>query len=83
MSDTPRTDLMVSTGTWNVVSLCRQLERENAELLEALKKCRKAFVTDARQKLIVGDETIYQLDGNTVYHALNAARDAIAKAESK
>lgn len=38
------------------------------------------ILDDARQKSIVGDEAEYHLDGQTMYHALNKARDAIHKA---
>lgn len=56
------------------------------DMYEALVRIEKALRIDAPgvpQKLIVRDETIYQLDGQSMYVAINAARAAIAKAEGR
>ena len=50
------------------------------DLLEALEIVEAALRKDSRQKSIVGDEVEYHLDGNTMYHAINTARAAIARA---
>ena len=53
-------------------------------MYEALGKAHDALLTDpphGPQKSIIGDETIYHLDGQSVGYALDLIRAAIAKAE--
>lgn len=51
------------------------------QLAAALEEVKEALHKDADgvpQKFVRGDDTIYQLDGQTMYHALNKAREALA-----
>lgn len=57
------------------------LRADKHELLAALKAAERGFLSDAKQKSIIGDDVIYHLDGQSVGHALNIVRAAIAKAE--
>jgi hypothetical protein len=54
------------------------------DLLDALRKIYAALMSDPPpghvQKHVGPDDVIYQLDGQLMYQAINAARDAIAKA---
>lgn len=50
------------------------------EMLAALQKLEQALRKDARDKTISGDTVEYHLEGNAMYHAINSARKAIAKA---
>lgn len=55
-------------------------------MLQALKLVERALLSDpptGPQTYIVGDDMIYRLDGQTMYHALNAVRAAIAKARGQ
>jgi len=52
------------------------------EMKEALKLAEKAFLSDpphGPQKSIVGDDTIYHLDGGTLGHALDKVRAILTK----
>ena len=51
---------------------------ENERLREALVSLEAALLKDSRQKSIVGDDTEYHLDGNSMYHAINKVRAALA-----
>lgn len=55
----------------------------NAELLAALKELEAALHKDIRSSTLMADTVEYHLDGQTMYIALNKARDAIAKAKSR
>lgn len=51
-------------------------------LKEALELMARALLSDppdGPQKNVVGDDVIYRLDGQTMYLALNAVRDALAE----
>lgn len=54
---------------------------------EALRLVYAALMSDppdhGAQKVIVGDETIYRLDGQTMYRALNAVRAALPPAQGQ
>jgi hypothetical protein len=63
----------------------QQLMAAAPTMFDALVKIEAALRSDSPhgpQKNIVGDDTIYRLDGQAIYHAINAARDAIAVASS-
>lgn len=47
----------------------------------ALSAAERAFLDDAAQKTIVGDDVIYHLDGQSVGSALEKVRAALALAE--
>ena len=51
---------------------------ENERLRGALVSLEAALLKDSRQKSIVGDDTEYHLDGNSMYHAINKVRAALA-----
>lgn len=44
----------------------------------ALSKIARVLKTDVREPDLSGDVTEYRIDGNAMYHALNAAREALA-----
>jgi hypothetical protein len=59
------------------------VEAERDELVRALRKIVDALCSDAPtgpQKTISRDDTIYHLDGQKMYRAINDARDAITAA---
>lgn len=52
-------------------------------LVEALEKIESALRADRRQKTISGDTVEYHLDGQAMWHAINAARAALARARGE
>jgi hypothetical protein len=52
------------------------------KLAEALRKIESALRKDSRQKDICGDDVEYHLDGQTMYYAINAAREALREHEA-
>lgn len=57
-----------------------------AEMVEALREIVNALCSDAPtgpQKTIAGDDTIYHLDGQKMYHAINTARAILTKADAE
>lgn len=67
----------------NKTQYMEELHKQNLiinDLLGALVKIEAALRVDAREKSILADTVEYHLDGQVMYMAINAARDAIARA---
>jgi hypothetical protein len=62
---------------------CLGLEGLVADMLAALKGIEAALRKDSRDKTVLRDTVEYHLDGQAMYGAINAAREAIAKAEGR
>ena len=62
---------------WHRAELA-QARSEIERLREALVSLERSLLKDSRQKSIVGDDTEYHLDGNSMYHAINKVRAALA-----
>ena len=71
---------LIADARWHQAELA-QARSEIERLREALVSLERSLLKDSRQKSIVGDDTEYHLDGNSMYHAINKVRAALVPAK--
>lgn len=67
---------------WNL-AMSSAADPLREKLVEALEKIEVALRTDSRGKSILADTVEYHLDGQAMYHAINAARAALRLARGE